>query len=59
MANDYLIEGPGECPATPTTKPSGSKKYDGEAGYQKRTGGTRFPEVNRDVNSRFPQPTKK
>lgn len=54
---DSIIEGPGECPAKPTTSPSGSKKYDGEAGYKKREGG-RFPEVNRDVNNRFPKPTR-
>lgn len=60
MSKSSLIEGPAsELIATPTTQPSGSHKFDGEAGYKKRTGGTRFHEVNRDVNSRYPQPTKK
>lgn len=58
MGKDSLIEGPAEVPSSPTTKPSGSKTYDGEAGYKKRVGG-RFPEVNRDVNNRFPKPTKR
>lgn len=55
---DKLIVGPAESPATPSLKITGAKTTNGEAGYKKRDGG-RFPEVNREVNDRFPKPTRK
>ena len=58
MAKGSIFEGPAsENQVGSGLSPAGSKITNGEPGYKKRTGG-RFPEVTRELNSRFEKPTK-